>query len=121
MKKIISTPNHKNTHVSIPKTWIDSKQGNVSVLICELMLVVKGLAKILANYTTLLLKSMELNQGATILSATPINRRSLVTKPRDKTTNWKQYNKADDYHCLKIKCVSYVTHAIKLFCLYILP
>lgn len=31
--------------------------------------------------TALLLKSMELNQ-------------SLMSKPRDKTTNWKQYNRA---------------------------
>ena len=42
----------------------------------------------------LLLKSMELNQEATIWSATPINRSSFMTKPRYKTTNWKQYNKA---------------------------
>ena len=37
---------------------------------------------------------MELNQEATIWSATPINRRSLTAKRRYKTTNWKQYNKA---------------------------
>ena len=45
-------------------------------------------------FEALLLKSMELNQEATIWSATPINRRSLMPKPRYKTTNWKQYNKA---------------------------
>ena len=49
IKKIISTPIHKNTHTSIPKTWIDSKLENVLILICKLMLVVKALAKILAN------------------------------------------------------------------------
>ena len=37
---------------------------------------------------------MELNQEATIWSATSINRRSLMPKPRYKTTHWKQYNKA---------------------------
>jgi len=31
---------------------------------------------------------MELNLEATICSATPINRRSLMPKPRYKTTNW---------------------------------
>ena len=40
----------------------------------------------------LLLKSMELNQEATICSATPINCRSFMPKPRYKTTHWKQYN-----------------------------
>ena len=42
----------------------------------------------------LLRKSMEPNQEATIWSATPFNRRSLMPKPRYKTTNWKQYNQA---------------------------
>ena len=37
---------------------------------------------------------MELNQETTSWSATSINRRSLIPKPRYKTTNWKQYNKA---------------------------
>ena len=42
----------------------------------------------------MLRNSMELNQEATIWAVTPINRRSLMPKPRYKTTNWKLYNKA---------------------------
>lgn len=37
---------------------------------------------------------MEPDQEATLCSTTPINRRSLMCKPRNKTTIWKQYNKA---------------------------
>ena len=43
---------------------------------------------------TLLLKSIELNQEATIWLSTPINRHSLMPKPLYKTTNRKKYNKA---------------------------
>ncbi len=44
------------------------------------------------THLALLCKSMELNQEATVRSAAPINRRSVMPKPRYKTTNWKQYN-----------------------------
>ncbi|CAH6941773.1 hypothetical protein VCRA2119O48_40010 [Vibrio crassostreae] len=37
---------------------------------------------------------MELNLEATICAAIPINRRNLMSKPRYKTTNWKQCNQA---------------------------
>ncbi len=46
------------------------------------------------NHVMALLKSMELNQVATILSATPIISRNFMSKPHYKTTNLKQYNKA---------------------------